>query len=145
MQPSRSAAVVSAVGADPWDAPYFGAPVYFAYAPSRASGAPDKGSPAVAPDADARGRRANTLASTGPALDTVHPPFFGAPVYLTYDPAIPALSRIAAVGGGPLGTGGSKLEDPERAQYRDAEPVRRQADVAAPRGGWWSRLFGRRR
>ncbi|HEV2239168.1 MAG TPA: hypothetical protein VGR57_21110 [Ktedonobacterales bacterium] len=146
--------------ADPWDAPYFGAPVYFTY---RASAAPEghatASAGASAPRAADEWARfpllggpsydgfppfapasstvdSGALSVTGPALDTLHPPHFGAPVYLTYEPGIPRFAREPAT--------------PSSAAHGAAAPIPPASQPRTPagagratrRGGWLARLLG---
>ena len=118
--PAAAGSAQNGVGAaaDPWDAPYFGAPVYFAYRASTAT------------DAHAT--------ATGPALDTLHPPHFGAPVYLAYEPGIPGFAREPATPGPAAYGAAAPLPPASQPQTPAGE------GQATRRRGWLARLLGRR-
>jgi hypothetical protein len=158
---SLSRDVVGGASADPWDAPYFGAPTYFAYhadsvpAPSAAvaGGTAPRGPaswerfpllggpiydrfPPFVRGTDVAHVSSDTLAVTGPALEMLHPPYFGAPVHLTYEPGIPTFAHaVAPVSAAPSAPAAQPL-----APGSTGGAVRR----AGRQGGWLSWLLGKR-
>lgn len=124
---------VTPLPADPWDAPYFGGPVYLAYRPAPMP------APAQAPK------------SQGLAADPWDAPYFGGPVYFRY-PDYPV--GIAAPGAAevPAHPGESMRDDAVAstetvvaAPDGTAEVVEETAPAPAitgRRGGWLARLFG---
>jgi hypothetical protein len=159
-QPARALAgfaedAVRGTSADPWDAPYFGAPVYLAYRAVR-PGAVDGASPRITdewvrfpflggpvydgfppfePGAHAAPTGEGTPALTGPALDTLNPPFFGAPVHLAYEPGIAAFASDFV---SPFGTTGPHDTQPQAPAATGERTQRNER-----RNGWLARLLRR--
>jgi hypothetical protein len=126
--------------ADPWDAPYFGGPVFLAYAPGlvAASGAASSPAQSAAPQAVPGVQPPSSSAAPAavrPALglDAWDAPYFGGPVffrYPTYPVAVPGFSPTAAT--------------PMAATPPIAAPAApERAPVVSPRRrGLLARLFG---
>ena len=103
---SAAATYASNQPADPWDAPYFGGPVFLAYAPSLIAAPVAASAPAqsAAPQAVPGVQPPNSFsaaAAVRPALglDAWDAPYFGGPVffrYPTYPVAVPGFSPTAA-------------------------------------------------
>jgi hypothetical protein len=163
-----------AMSADPWDAPYFGAPTYFTYLASlpplpepvtmpaastfaAASavrlafpffGAPTyDGFPAFGADSAVSGQADRPLLPADP-WDA---PYFGAPVYLSYDPTHvpsrpeqPSPARIVEPAGSSPVVAASPPALASAAAATVASPPASGAPAPPPpRQGWLARLFGR--
>jgi hypothetical protein len=123
--------------ADPWDAPYFGGPVFLAYAPglvaapvavsSPAQSAAPQAVPGVQPPSSSA---APTAVRPALGLDAWDAPYFGGPVffrYPTYPVTVHGFSPMAAA---------PPIAAP-------AAPERAPAPVVSPRRrGLLARLFG---
>jgi hypothetical protein len=163
-------AAVRIPSADPWDAPYFGAPVYFSYHPALATtvaagkaeaamralaahaqwthfpyfGGPIYDAfPPFSPSPSSRQAKAGALEATGPTLDTLHPRFFGAPVYLTYEPDLVGFRRDSDLTPAPA----SALAPVDTAAPPpiSAASKTQAHQTTGQRGGWFARIFWRRR
>ncbi len=135
--------------ADPWDAPYFGAPVYLAYQPTLAPQqatrpaaarvqAPTVASLDVATASERRAAPGVRAASQTTQWDPWDAPYFGAPVYLAYRAqplACPSAEWVAPMAVASLAPG--ETADAARVAATPAAPKPRRATP-----NWLARLFG---
>ncbi len=151
--------------ADPWDAPYFGAPIYLTYQPTLS--ATPAGRPANSPSAPATllgAPHSDALTPTprsdtrtaAPRWDPWDAPYFGAPVYLAYQPTpLPEPAEGAAQPTAQIDAASALLiRESERplvavgaatTPLTPAQPVgeTRRPDIGAGwRQTWFGRLFG---
>src|SRR5260370_291280 len=170
VSPEGTAASTSTPGAitgtpaDPWDAPYFGAPVYLAYRPDVPAAPEPVTHPAgTSPTtsslqplnmlyfggpiydtfppfggAAAPTEAASAPVATGPALDTTHLPYFGGPTYTTYDPAVPGFRAEREPE--PVASSAAGVAASDAAAPAAAPPEK----LVVQRRGWFARLFGQR-
>lgn len=134
--------------ADPWDAPYFGAPIYLTYQPTLAE-RPARAAVAPFTPTDATPTHAP---SAGMRWDPWDAPYFGAPVFLAYQPS--SLPKPATTAAQPTARGAEPPGERERelVAVGAASPApttapapgdRRAYSGATPwRQTWFGRLFG---
>lgn len=161
---------VRAPSAEPWDAPYFGGPVYFTYRPwlvtnmaaamdgviGRAPGEVTQwtrfphfggpiydGYPPFSSATPVPDHMRSTFAASGPLLDALHPRFFGGHCCLTYEPNIPGFSIAPATPD--TAFNGGAAEVPPTLHPTICVPDSRAGNTATRRGGWLARLVGRHR
>lgn len=81
--------------ADPWDAPYFGGPVYFGYRPTLAA-VTDVHAALVARASDNAARVVETMTAGALPADPWDAPYFGGPVYFGYaEPSVKGFGLAA--------------------------------------------------
>jgi hypothetical protein len=161
-EPTAPGTLTSAV---PWDAPNFGAPVYFTYSPSQAGGRPATATvqpsagmrpawthfpyfggaiydrfPSYPAELPALSTQPTILPTTGPQLDALQPRFFGSRIYLAYEPARPNSASSSSGAGTPPTVDQGKRE--QSAPMPTATARSPQLAATAKPRGWWSRLFG---
>ena len=143
--------------ADPWDAPYFGGPVFFVYAPQ--NGAPKEGvvSSSAASSASTPASSAQSLSAASVSAPTTTPlafsnapwdaPFFGAPVhfaYPRYPVSVPGFSPVVA---DVIQPGAPMQNGVHRALPRPSDAANAGGSTApvrpSRRRGFFARLFHR--